>query len=223
MEASDASDKFGPVLRRRRRDFLFKAGFGEHVLDEDDVAERRVMAGVGAMAADFAPARGLAEAQAVAIVGQDAADQFAVAEARGVVLHGAHQLASYAVAAELAADEDENFADVVEREARIVLFDGGPACDPVADFGDEQWMLGVLFGGGDAIALLFDRARFVVEGGHAVGHGVVEDFAQRGGVFRAREANCETRAAFGCSHLEILAEEKWPAFAKATARKVRSA
>jgi hypothetical protein len=58
-------------------------------------------------------------------------------------------------------------------------------------------MLGILFGVEDAITLLFDAARFVIEGGHAVDHGVIENFAQRCGVFDTCGTNRETRAAFG--------------------------
>jgi hypothetical protein len=51
------------------RIFVRRGGIGEQIFDDHNVAQGIAMAGVGAVAADFAPARCLAEAQAVAIFG----------------------------------------------------------------------------------------------------------------------------------------------------------
>jgi hypothetical protein len=169
-------------------------------VDDHNVAESVAMTRVAFVLADDPPTRGLAKAQGIAAVAQNASNQLTIAEARGLGLHGAHELASYTVTAEGTADEELYFGNVIQPMAGIVGLQGRHAAGPIADIGHQDGMAGIFFGSGDPKLLLFERAGRGFESGQAVLDGFIKDFAQGGRIGFAGRANGELWSRLGCSH-----------------------
>jgi hypothetical protein len=176
----------------------------EKIFDHGDIAKAIGVAGMLFVSADDAPSGNFAQTQTLFVIGKDPADELAVSAPGGFGLSHAHQLAADTIAAKGAPHKDAHFADLAEMQFLLVGLDADHAANQITDFGDKYGMPRIPLRPGDQALLVLDGTQGAVEGGEAVFHGVVEDFAKSRRVLFTRWPDIQMSTLRGRSHGEIL-------------------